>query len=325
MRIIPLVSILSAVSAQYTYFNEWRKEAGGVLNPFITTEAEMFDRWMENDKRIDEHNSGNHSWKMEHNQFSHFKPEEFKEMFLGHFHPIKPMMLNAFKGRYFFNQSGMPAPKSVDWRTKGVVGDVRNQGNCGDCWAHAAVETVDSLYAINTSQLLNMSVQQIVSCDTADGNAGCQGGLMDPAFTYISQNGLYSEDDYPYTSQEGDDGACLKMNNNSLTVQRGWVKGFKDIPHHREDLLRLAISQQPVSIAVDASFFQFYSSGIYSSRMCSPERLNHAVVLVSYDMDKGFYGLRNSWSKSWGEDGYMKIKMDTNECGLAMSASIPTH
>ena len=213
MRIVLLwfLSLVSFSSAfgSFDLFKEWQKVTEYEINHFITTEADMFERWIGNDKRIREHNAGNHSWKMEHNQFSHFKPEEFKEMFLGHFNPIKSMILNSFQGRYFFNERRMRAPKSVDWRTKGVVGEVRNQGKCGSCWGHAAVECVESLYAINTSQLLNMSVQQLVSCDTEDGNAGCKGGLMDPAFSYIAANGLYSEDDYPYTSQNGDNGACL--------------------------------------------------------------------------------------------------------------------
>jgi len=328
MKTILLFTLLPAVQSfgSHALFQEWQKVTEYEINKFIETEEEMFDRWLANDEMINEHNSGNNSWKMEHNQFSHFKPEEFAAMYLGHFHPIKSMILNSFHDRYFLNERGDRAPKSVDWRITGdVVGAVHDQGKCGECWAHATIEKVESLYALETGNLVNMSVQQLVSCDNTDGNAGCQGGLMDPAFRYIAANGLYSEDTYPSTSQDGEDGECLQPQNQTLVLEKGWLKGFKDIPHNREDLLRLAIAKQPVAIAVDATYFQFYSSGVFSSRFCSKERLNHAVVLVSYDMDKGFYGLRNSWSKSWGEDGYMKIKMDTNECGLAMSASIPTH
>ena len=308
-------------------FQEWRNRTKLALNYFITTEAEMFERWLDNDEMINEHNTQNHSWKMSHNQFSHFSPKEFAEQLLHHFHPIKPMMFNAFRDRYFLNESEMREPKKVDWRTKGVVGAIRNQQQCGSCFAFSAVEAVESLYAINTSKLVNMSVQQIVSCDTKDGNAGCKGGIMDPVFSFIKNNGLRSDEDYPYTSGKGDDGECLEVFIGSNALKPGWVTGFKDIPHGREDLLRLAVAQQPVSVAVDATFFQFYSSGIYSSEMCSKEHLNHAVVLVGYDKGEGFYWLRNSWGTGWAAEngGYMKIKMGTNECGLAMSASIPTH
>lgn len=327
MKTAFLLSIIPVVQSfgSYSLFKEWQKVTEYEINHFIETDEEMFERWLANDEMIQEHNAGNHSWKMEHNQFSHFKPEEFAAMYLGHLHPIKPMMLNAFRDRYFLNESGQREDLVVNWITKGVVGAVRNQAKCGSCWAHATIETVESLYALETGNLVNMSVQQLVSCDHTDGNAGCQGGLMEPAFSYVAANGLYSEEAYPYTSQDGEDGECLQPQNQTLILEKGWLKGFKDIPHHREDLLRLAITKQPVAIAVDATYFQFYSSGVYSSRFCSKEKLNHAVVLTGYDMDEGYYWLRNSWSEAWGMSGYMKIAMDKNECGLAMSASIPTH
>jgi cathepsin L len=168
---------------------------------------------------------------------------------------------------------------------------------------------------------VKLSEQQLVDCSGSYGNLGCNGGLMDNAFKYTQKYGIESEANYGYKAV---DGSC-KYNASKVVFKNS---GFVDVPARNLDQLAAAVNLQPVSVAVDAESWQFYSSGIYSAN-CGTS-LDHGVLLVGYGSESGkdYWIVRNSWGTSWGENGYIRLKKTsgkgTGECGIALSASYPT-
>ncbi|KAM3200112.1 hypothetical protein P3L10_032473 [Capsicum annuum] len=196
----------------------------------------------------------------------------------------------------------------MDWRKKGVVTGIKDQGQCGCCWAFSVVAATEGINKIKTGKLISLSEQELVDCDTSS-NMGCEGGLMDDAFKFIIKNhGLTTESNYPY---EETDGTC---------------KTGKESNHAAK-----ITTNQPVSVAIDAnaSDFQFYSSGVFTGE-CGTE-LDHGVTAVGYgETSDGmeYWLVKNSWGTGWGENGYIRMQrnIDAEEelCGIAMQASYPT-
>lgn len=196
-------------------------------------------------------------------------------------------------------------------------------GCVGSCWAFSAVAAIESITQIKTGKLLELSEQQLVDCTT--GNNGCDGGWMDTAFDYIIQNGgITSETNYPYNAS---DGICHASTASSSVAK---LVGYEDVPANNEGEILKAVAMQPVSVALDGSGreFQWYSSGVFNGN-CSTA-MTHAVAIVGYGTAEDgtkYWKIRNSWGKTWGEAGYMKIQRDFAQpeglCGLAMHASYP--
>jgi len=211
------------------------------------------------------------------------------------------------------------APESVDWRQKGVVLPVKNQGQCGSCWAFSAVSALESLNAIKNGNLVSLSEQQLVDCAGAYGNEGCNGGLMDTAFAYVRDKGICASADYPYTAR---DGTCKE----SRCTAAFKISGYGQIPEGDEKLQLQAIANSPVSVSVEAGTFafQFYSGGVLDDPSCG-KRLDHGITAVGYDMTapKPYYIVRNSWGSSWGELGYVRIVFGKGMCGIADDSSFP--
>jgi len=241
--------------------------------------------------------------------------------------------------------SGFQPPPAVDWREKGVVGDVRDQGDCGGCWAFSATETVESGWAMAGQPLVNLSVQEVVSCDKHSNwhcpddddcknvDAGCDGG--DPVFGVLficnKTHGLATEQNYPYKSGKGGHtGKCATPNKPTDVPCTGFSWG--NIPCDKgkcsaqnEDMLKANVAfYGPAAVSVNAggNGWQHYKNGVYPASKCPGQvnKLDHAVQLVGYGIDgttnAPFWLVRNSWASDWGEGGYIRLAYGTNTCGV---------
>jgi len=210
------------------------------------------------------------------------------------------------------------AGAAVDWRSKGIVTPVKDQGQCGSCWAFSTTGSTEGAYAQKTGKLISLSEQQLVDCSTTQGNQGCNGGLMDYGFQYIITNrGITTEAAYPY---KGVDGTCKKSQTAAATIS-----SFKDVAAGSETQLLTVATKQPVSVAIEADQmgFQFYSGGVFTAT-CG-KNLDHGVLVVGYGTDAGkdYWIVKNSWGSSWGEAGYIRMIRNKNQCGIAQQASYP--
>jgi cathepsin L len=267
-----------------------------------------------------EHDLGQHSYRLGVNKYSDLTHEEFIKQMNGY------KMGNKTKstGSKFLAPGNYKIPDAVDWRKKGYVTEVKDQAQCGSCWAFSTTGSLEGQHFKSTGNLVSISEQNLVDCSWDEGNMGCNGGLMDQAFTYIKKNkGIDTEDSYPY---EGVDGDCrFKKSTVGATDT-----GYTDITSGDEDALQQAIATVgPISVAIDASHesFQSYESGVYDEPDCSSSELDHGVLAVGYDTDDSgtpYYIVKNSWGTSWGQDGYLWMSRNKdNQCGIATSASYP--
>ena len=213
---------------------------------------------------------------------------------------------------------------SLDWRAKGAVTPIKNQGQCGSCWSFSTTGSVEGVVQIATGTLVSLSEQQLVDCSGSFGNEGCNGGLMDDAFKYIIANGgLDSEADYAYTAR---DGTCNKAKE---AKKVGSITGFADVPQNNENQLIAAVNKNPVSVAIEADqqAFQLYKSGVFDAA-CGTQ-LDHGVLAVGYGTESGkdYWIVKNSWGTTWGDQGYILMaqhKGASGICGINMMASYPT-
>jgi len=216
-------------------------------------------------------------------------------------------------------------PENFDWQSKGAVTPVKNQGQCGSCWSFSTTGNIEGQWFLSGHTLVGLSEQNLVDCDhecmmyenqqTCD--AGCDGGLMPNAFTYVIKNkGIDTEASYPYTAV---DGTCSF---NAANVG-ATITNFTMISHNETDMQEYLYAHGPVSIAADAAEWQFYIGGVFDFP-CGTT-LDHGILITGYGIEVDILGfhipywwVKNSWGGSWGEKGYLKIKRGDCKCGLCL-------
>jgi len=286
--------------------------------------AKRVQIFADNYDQIEAHNSQNLGYTLGLNQFSHMTLSEFHDFV--HLGGTRPAHLRKSSGEKVHSAPLDTAtlPAAVDWVSEGAVTEVKNQGNCGSCWAFATVASLEGAYYLKTGNLLEFAEQQLVSCDDVD--AGCNGGWMEDAYTWIQQNkGLTTEDQYPYTSGDSaSSGTCVASG--YTNVADSAPSSFTDVTTESVDAMMSAVAQQPVAIAIQANqlTFQSYKSGVFTGR-CGTN-LDHGVTVVGYGTDDGvdYWKVKNSWGTTWGEGGYIRISKDsTNKCGVLSAGVYP--
>uniref|UniRef100_A0A7N0T3C3 Cysteine protease n=1 Tax=Kalanchoe fedtschenkoi TaxID=63787 RepID=A0A7N0T3C3_KALFE len=303
-------------------YEKWLAHHGKAYNALGEKER-RFEIFKDNLRFVDEHNAGSRGYRVGLNRFADLTNEEYRATFLGARLDSGRRLRRARSERYRVGE-GEELPEAVDWREKGAVAPVKDQGSCGSCWAFSTIGAVEGINQIVTGEMSTLSEQELVDCDRAY-NQGCNGGLMDYAFDFIIKNGgIDTEGDYPYKAA---DGACDPNRKNAHVVT---IDGYEDVPENDESALKKAVAHQPVSVAIEAGgrAFQLYVSGVFSG-LCGTE-LDHGVVAVGYGTENGrdYWIVRNSWGPDWGESGYIRLERNvanstTGKCGIAMEASYP--
>ena len=323
--------VLSTEKQEWNEFLRFQKKYDKFYDSLDQFEA-RFEIFRDNLQTILSHNlQNNYNFTLEINHFSDLTPEEFKNYY------TNPLLESNRYGCKSFSSSDINIntidllPSSLDWRQKGAVTSVKDQGQCGSCWAFSSTAASEGAWAISTGELIDLSEQELVDCATGFnyGSHGCSGGQMDGGFKFVIENGLCSATEYPYTSgTTKTEGSCQEKKCDSVIRFEG-ISSCSDVTQSDELLLKFAVAQQPVAVAIEADtrYFQFYSGGILDSVECGT-KLDHGVLIVGYGEEDGknYWLVKNSWSTNWGEDGYVKIARSESRnnngiCGIAMSPS----
>ncbi|XP_057811078.1 vignain-like [Salvia miltiorrhiza] len=312
---------LSSDESLWDLYQRWRSHHA--VSPRNLEETRRrFNVFKANAQHIHAVNEMGKPYKLRLNRYADMTNHEFRASYASKIKHHR-MLRGSRASTGFMHEAAGDLPASVDWRARGAVTGVKNQGDCGSCWAFSTVVGVEGINKIRTGQLVSLSEQELVDCE--QDNKGCDGGLMQHAFEFIKkQGGLATETFYPYRAT---DGICdaTKMNVPAVTID-----GYENVPANDEDALMKAVANQPVSVAMDAggSNLQFYSEGVFTGE-CGTE-LDHGVAVVGYGstLDGTKYWIvKNSWGPEWGEQGYIRMQrgVDAREglCGIAMDASYP--
>ncbi|XP_062253983.1 procathepsin L-like [Platichthys flesus] len=279
-------------------------------------EAERMQIWLRKREAVLEHNAmadqGNASYRLGMTKFADMKPEEFSSGFL-----------NASGPRpHFVSKLLQHLPESMDWRAHGLVTPVKDEKKCGCSWAFSATGSLEGQHFKKTQNLVNLSEQQLVDCSEKYGSSGCNGGSVEVAFDYIIDNGgIEIKDTYKYVAEKQ---TCSSHPDKSIAT----CTDYQHVKQNDEHALKKAVANiGPISVGIDGSLdsFRNYVSGVYDESSCSTFA-NHYALIVGYGNENGkdYWLVKNSWGKAWGEEGYIKMKRNSNnQCGIASAAIYP--
>lgn len=285
-----------------------------------------FTNFLKNLELIENHS---YSFELGLNPFSDLSQEEFETFAKGGYTPREnplPTKRNLLRfGRTTscnqFKSKTQTLPDVIDWRERNAVTEVKDQGQCGSCWSFSATGCMEGAWAIKTGKLVSFSEQQLIDCSIVYGNSGCQGGLMEGAFEYAIDRGMCTESELPYRANGGLCSGCSVVAHFSSCV---------DVTQNNQLHLKEAVSQGPVSVAIEADtlIFQFYKSGVVDDVKCGTN-LDHGVLVVGYGSENGkdYWVVKNSWGTRWGDNGYIKIARSnsTSDAGICGIASQPSY
>ncbi|XP_060537699.1 procathepsin L-like [Pantherophis guttatus] len=290
-------------------------------------EEESFRRavWEENLQMIQDHNKqadlGKYTYWLGMNHFGDLTNEELDKRL----HCLLSDVDNVtnVKGITFKSSDDPDIPDHVDWRTKGGVTEVKDQGECGSCWSFSATGALEGMHFKKTGKLVSLSEQNLMDCSTEPQNDGCDGGYTHLAFETVRKlGGINSEKSYPY---DGKLGSCRYDPQESITR----CNSFGQIMENDEKGLQEAVAKiGPISVGIDARSkkFGYYKSGIFREPNDGEKQTNHAMLIVGYNdssVGNGYWILKNSWSTLWGEEGYMRLSKGSNQCNVAEYAVFP--
>jgi cathepsin L len=321
---VALLALLSVASAS-AYSSETMSTLWGAWKSIhkkqysVFEESHRFAIFQHNLEKIVQLNAENNGVKFAINQFSDLTAAEFKAKYAtgGRYQP------EVNSEEFLEYPINGALPDTVDWRNKGAVTPVKDQGQCGSCWTFSATGVLEGFYFVNSGKLVPLSEQQIVDCAT-DAGQGCNGGWPYLAIDYAAKYGLESEEDYPYSAT---DETCKYDASKAIKV----CSGHKMVTPRSSDQLKAALVNNPVSVCIEAdqSVFQFYSSGVISTG-CGAN-IDHAVLAVGYQKVGALeaFIVKNSWGSSWGSDGYVyistiqQLNSGKGACGILYQPVVP--
>ena len=343
-----LTSGVPRLYSQVARFEEWRAERNEVFFPIINNADDYFhvlSNWVDNDNYIRDMNAKQLPYELGHGPFSGMNGRECSNFLIDR---SQNKLTRAYtQTRIISNSSNvldnmasmLELPASVDWVSRGAVTTPKDQGQCGSCWAFSTTGAMEGAYFLKTGKLLSFSEQQLVDCDiitNGGSEMGCKGGDMNNCFKWIGvNNGICTEESYYYVS--GTTMKSGKCQTSCKTIEGTDVSNFIDVETNSDVAMMTVLSERPVSIAIEADQkdFQLYKSGVFTGD-CGTT-LDHGVLLVGYGTEGAtdYYKVKNSWSTSWGEGGYIKLGKGTDpatgkaynkgsgQCGVLLEASYP--